>query len=243
MTTTFLFHGDLPGLLRRGWKGWCSSIVFSVDRRASIKDVLESYGLPHTEVGSIELAGQQVDFNHLVEDESIYTVRPLTIPWDILLPTLLRPQPLPAVAFIVDVNVGRLARYLRAAGLDTLYDHRWRDEYIAELVRRENRILLTRDMGLLMRRQVLFGRYIRAEKPIDQLREILGLFGLDGQIAPFTRCLECNSILQPVTREEVLHRLEPLTRKYYTSFSRCEKCDKIYWPGSHIEKMRRLFPA
>jgi uncharacterized protein with PIN domain len=240
MATTFLFHGDLPSLLRRKWKG-NSLIVLSMDRRASIKDVLESFGLPHTEVGSIELQGQGIDFTHIVEDQGAFTIRPVSFPWDVSLPTVLRPQPLPTVSFIVDVNVGRLARYLRAAGFDALYDHRWNDEYIAELVREEKRILLTRDMLLLMRKQVTFGRYIRATKPVDQLHEVLGLFGLTDQLAPFTRCLECNSMLQAVSKEEILHRLEPLTRKYYTTFSRCSDCDRIYWPGSHIEKMRLLF--
>jgi len=240
--TTFLFQGDLPNLLRRRWRG-NSSIVLSMDRRASVKDVLESLGLPHTEVGSIELAGRIVDFDHIVENNDDFCVQPVSVPWEISLPTILRPEALPAVTFIVDVNVGRLARYLRAAGFDTLYDHRWSDDYIAELVRREQRILLTRDMRLLMRRQVIFGRYIRATKPVDQLREVMDLFGVTTQFSPFTRCLECNCLLQPVAKEKIMHRLEPLTRKHYTSFSRCQKCGRIYWAGSHIENMRQLFPV
>jgi uncharacterized protein with PIN domain len=214
-----------------------------VERKASIKDVIESFGLPHTEVGFIELDGQEVDFSLIVEDGGVFAVRPVPVPWNVSRPSVLRPVPLPAVSFIVDINVGRLARYLRAAGFDTLYDHTWSDNSIAELVRVEpERILLTRDMGLLMRKQVLFGRFIRATRPVAQLHEVVKLFGLTGQLAPFTRCLECNTLLQPVAKEEVLHRLEPLTKRYYTSFSLCRDCDRIYWQGSHIEKMRRLFP-
>ncbi|HER62720.1 MAG TPA: hypothetical protein ENO11_01935 [Desulfobacteraceae bacterium] len=239
MTITLHFDGDLSDLLRRRWKG-LRSIVFPLDRRTSVKDLIESFGLPHTEVGSIELEGREMDFNHIVRDGSILRIRPVPVPWDVSMPSVLRPVILSTVSFIVDVNVGRLARYLRAAGFDTLYDHRWGDKDLAELVLREKRILLTRDMSLLMRRQVMFGRYIRATRPVDQLREVIDLFGLAGQQAPFTRCLECNTMLQPVAKADILHRLEPLTRKYYTSFSRCEKCDRIYWPGSHTEKMRRL---
>ena len=241
MTATFFFHGDLPGLLRRKWCG-STTIVLSVDRRASVKDVLESFGLPHTEVGSLELAEQEIGFDHIVESGNLFIVRPVSPPWDVSLPTVLRPQSLPAVSFIVDVNVGRLARYLRAAGVDTLYDHRWSDEYLGDLVRREQRILLTRDMRLLMRRHVLFGRYIRAIQPADQLREVMELFDLAGKSTAFSRCLECNCLLQPVAKAEILHLLEPLTRKYYTTFSRCNACGRIYWPGSHVEKMRLLFP-
>ncbi|MCL7488808.1 MAG: Mut7-C ubiquitin/RNAse domain-containing protein [Desulfobulbaceae bacterium] len=239
MTTTLHFDGDLSGLLRRRWKDK-RSIAFSLDRRTSIKDLLESFGLPHTEVGAIEREGQELDFSHIVREGSTYTIKPVPVPWDVSVPTLLRPEPLPCVSFIVDVNVGRLARYLRAAGLDTLYDHQWSDRDLAQLVRQERRMLLTRDMGLLMRKQVVFGRYIRSAVPVDQLREVIELLGLAGQLDPFSRCLECNFRLQSVAKEEILHRLEPLTRKYYTSFSRCAKCDKIYWPGSHTEKMRRL---
>ncbi|GAB4336468.1 MAG: hypothetical protein Kow0089_06720 [Desulfobulbaceae bacterium] len=141
---------------------------------------------------------------------------------------------------MVDINVGRLARYLRAAGFDVLYNPGWHDRDIARFMMRERRILLTRDKGLLMRKQVIFGRYVRAEKPVDQLEEIVELLGLRDRVAPFTRCLECNLPLVPVAKEEVDHLLEPLTRKYYTTFSRCDGCGRIYWPGSHTEKMRRL---
>lgn len=241
MNATFHLHGDLPELLRRRWKG-TDTLSMAVSRRASVKDMLESFGLPHTEIGAIHLGGKSLDFSHIVEPGNTYTITPVPVPWDVVTPTVLRPDPLPAVSFIVDVNVGRLAKYLRAAGFDTLYDPGWKDGYIARLLLTERRILLTRDLGLLMRRQVDFGRYVRAADPVLQLQEILSLFGLEEQIDPFSRCLECNDVLQKVSKEEVYHRLEPLTKKYYDSFSRCPGCGRVYWAGSHIERMRRLFP-
>ncbi len=240
MTVVLHFHGDLAALLKRRWRG-TPSLCLQGGRRASIKDVLESVGLPHTEVGRIQLKDLDIGFGHPVEDGTAYSIHPVPFPWDVSKPSVLRPQPLPSITFLVDVNVGRLARYLRAAGFDTLYDHRWNDRYLADLVRSEKRILLTRDMRLLMRKQVVFGRYVRATDPVVQLREIMGLFGIAEKTSPFTRCLECNAVLQPVAKEEIVHRLEPLTRKYYRSFSRCGYCDRIYWPGSHTMKMRRLF--
>lgn len=241
MSTTFLFHGDLPLLLRGRWKG-INPLTTLVNRRASVKDVIESFGLPHTEVGSIIMNDKEVDFNLIVEQGIVFDVYPVPSPWEVDKPSILRPTPLPTISFIVDVNVGRLARYLRAAGFDTLYDHRWNDEFIANMMQGEKRILLTRDMRLLMRKHVMFGRYVRATQPEKQLHEVLNLFGLTGTLDPFTRCLECNSLLQKVAKKEILHRLEPLTRKYYSSFSQCPHCDKIYWPGSHIENMARLLP-
>lgn len=236
MTASYLFHGDLPALLRGRWRRQ-NPVMQEVTRSASIKDVLESFGLPHTEVGELLCNGRPVDFSWPVTEGQIFDIFPVLPPWNVLSPSLLRPVPLPAVRFLADANVGRLARYLRLAGFDTLYDWRWDDDRIVAAVGRENRIVLSRDLGLLKRKQIDFGRSIRATDPVAQLREVLGLLDLTGEMRPFTRCLECNTPLQPVDKEAVLHRLEPLTKKYYADFSRCPGCDRIYWPGSHRAKM------
>lgn len=240
MTAEYHFHGDLPTLLRRRWRN-IHPVRQPVTRSASIKDVIESFGLPHTEVDRIECNGMEVDFSRPVEDACRFDIFPVSVPWDVSRPTLLRPRPLAAIRFIVDNNVGRLARYLRMAGFDTLYDYRWGDGDIVGLIEQDNRILLTRDLDLLKRKTVEFGRYIRSSRPERQMREVLHLFGTGGSI-PFSRCLECNSHLRSVEKQDILQRLEPLTRKYYESFSICPRCDKIYWPGSHVDKMRRNFP-
>lgn len=242
MTATYHFHGDLPTLLRGRWRRH-NPVVQAVTRSASVKDVLESFGLPHTEVGEIFGNGQPVDFSWPVTEGQEFDIFPVLPPWDVRSPSLLRPVPLPAIRFLADANVGRLARYLRLAGFDTLYDWRWDDDRIVAAVRRENRIVLSRDLGLLKRKQIDFGRCIRTSEPAAQLREVLGLLNLTGEMHPFTRCLECNTPLQQVEKGEVLHRLEPLTKKYYDNFSRCPGCDRIYWPGSHKEKMRELLAA
>ncbi|MHB1349516.1 MAG: Mut7-C RNAse domain-containing protein [Desulfobulbaceae bacterium] len=239
MAAIFRFHDDLPSLLRGRWRGK-NPVVQEVTRSASIKDVLESFGLPHTEIGEILYDGRPVDFTRPVTDGLNVEVHPVRPPWDVLSAGLLRPAPLPAIRFLADANVGRLARYLRLAGFDTLYDWRWDDDRIVAEIVRENRIVLSRDLGLLKRKQIEFGRCVRAVKPVEQLREIIGLLGLRGELRPFTRCLECNTVLQPVARQEIEHRLEPLTRKYYNDFSRCPGCERIYWPGSHREKMELL---
>ena len=140
MPVIFNFAGDLPSMLRGRLKGE-GIITVSLERRASIKDVLESFGLPHTEVGSILLEGEEINFNHIAEEGNAYTVEPVPVPWNISKPSVLRPDPLPNISFLVDVNVGRLAKYLRAAGFDTLYDYRWKDDYISELLHKKNRIL------------------------------------------------------------------------------------------------------
>lgn len=238
MYAVYHFHGDLPHLLRRRWRA-IQPLVQPVCRSASIKDVIESFGLPHTEIDRITCNGQVTDFSQRVEANQHFDLYPIPSPWDILTPTLLRPTPLPDIRFMVDVNVGRLARYLRMAGFDTLYNASWDDQKILQEMQTDRRILLTRDLDLLKRKQVEFGRYIRAITPVDQLREILGLFGREVSANSFTRCLECNTPLQPVEKQDILERLEPLTIRYYTTFRICPCCDKIYWPGSHVDKMQR----
>jgi hypothetical protein len=238
----FEIHGDLRTLLRPGWRD-AHPLVQPVTRRASIKDVLESFGLPHTEIGRILCGEREVDFAFAVEEGQRFAVFPVLPPWNVTAATLLRPEPLDSLGFIVDVNVGRLARYLRMAGLDVLFDPGWDDTDIIDLLGFDRRVVLTRDLGLLKRKRVEFGRYVRSENPAEQLQEIIRLFGLEDELRPFSRCLECNTPLEPVAKEEVIHRLEPLTKKYYHSFSRCPSCDRIYWAGSHTEDMRRLFPG
>lgn len=239
MAAVYRFHPSLHALLRRRWRAH-NPLAQAVTRSASIKDVLESFGLPHTEVGEIRCNGRPVDFSWPVAEGQEFEILPVPQPWDVRSPSLLRPEPLPAIRFLADANVGRLARYLRLAGFDTFYDWRWDDDRIVAEIRRQNRIVLSRDLGLLKRKQIVFGRCVRAEEPAAQLREILDLLALTSEMQPFTRCLECNAPLQPVAKQDVLHRLEPLTRKYYEDFSRCPVCDRVYWPGSHKEKMEQL---
>jgi len=241
MPALFEFHGDLATLLRPRWRN-AHPIAHPVTRRASVKDVIESFGLPHTEIDRITCDDREVDFSFPVEEGQKFNIYPVLPPWNVFLPTMLRPQPLQSIRFVVDVNVGRLARYLRMAGFDTQYDYRWDDSKIMEFLDGEKRIVLTRDLGLLKRKNVQFGHYIRADRPFAQLHEVIRLLDLEEKVNPFTRCLECNRPLQAVSKEEVLHRLEPLTRKYYNSFSICHACDKIYWPGSHVDEMRQFFP-
>lgn len=237
MDTVYHLHGDLPHLLRPRWRVR-QPIVAPVTRAASIKDVLEAFGLPHTEIDRITCNGRPADFSHRVEAGQQFDVYPIPSPWDCSTPTLLRPNPLPTIKCIVDVNVGRLARYLRMAGFDTRYDPTWNDRRILEEMAADPGILLTRNLDLLKRKQVEWGRYIRAIEPVAQLREMLSLFGGVALPETLSRCLDCNTLLLPIAKQAILHRLEPLTIQYFEAFSRCPRCDKIYWAGSHVDRMQ-----
>ena len=232
---TIIISEGLQALLRRGARG--GPIEYPLERRASIKDIIESLGIPHTEIGAIETNGRAVDFDHIPESGQAFRVSEVTVPFDVTRPSLLRPEPLPAVRFVVDVNVGRLAALLRLAGFDAVYENGLSDRRIAELAFRAKRIVLSKDRALLKRSKIAFGRLVRAVYPEEQLMETLQFFGLGGPYRLFTRCLQCNRILEPVAKADILSRLEPKTKKYFHTFKLCPGCDRIYWRGSHCEAM------
>jgi hypothetical protein len=210
---------------------------YPVGRRASVKDVIEALGPPHPEVGRIERNGSQLGFEHILQPEERLAISPHPKPIQVTQKSLLCPKPLSGVRFVVDVNVGKLARHLRMLGYDAAYHWTWRDRDIAHLAESEGRIVLTQDIGLLKRRQVVWGRYIRSKQPEEQLLEVVRVFGLEKPFALLTRCLDCNRRLEPVDKEAILHRLEPKTKRYFDTFRICPGCDRIYWPGSHQERM------
>ena len=148
MPATYLFHGDLVYLLRRRWRG-PQPIVLALTRRTSIKDQVEAFGLPHTEVGRLCCNGRDIDFSHLVRDHQGFDILPMTPPWDVSRPTLLRPDRLVRPAFLVDPTLGRLARALRMAGLNTLYRLEWPAADLLKRLGRSRRVLLSRNLDLL----------------------------------------------------------------------------------------------
>ncbi|TKB27387.1 hypothetical protein FCL47_04420 [Desulfopila sp. IMCC35006] len=231
------FHGDTADLLHRVPRG-DKTIVYPLSRRASIKDILESLGVPHTEIGQIVLDGQAQTFDKIArkgEHFLIYPLLPDTLP---TIATTLRPEPLRNCIFLVDTNIGRLAGLLRMAGFDAeLVDSASANSATVERAIREQRILLTRNRDLLKIRRLIFGRLVRSQDPEQQLKEILDLYSLQDRLTPFSRCIACNGLLDGVEKNTIIDRLQPLTRKYYNRFKRCVGCGKIYWHGSHCDNM------
>ncbi len=216
-----------------------NEVVYPLIRRASTKDIIESLHIPHTEIGSIVLNRTQISFQHIPvagEHLFLYSFSPGT---DVTRPSVLRPEPLSTATFMVDINVGKLARLLRMSGIDTRYESALDETDLADHAAAGDRILLSRNRDLLQRKIVTWGHLVRAEHPEKQLLEVITLFGLQKMIRPFSRCLECNTRLPPVQKSTILHRLEPLTRKYYHRFHRCPDCDQIYWRGSHQQHMEQ----
>jgi uncharacterized protein with PIN domain len=219
------------------------AFLHSVDQRASIKDVIESLGVPHTEIDLILVDGRSVDFSYPVQDGDRVSVYPVFEALDISPVALVRPLPLREVRFVLDAHLGRLAAYLRLAGFDTICRTDLGDAELAGISLREQRILLTRDHGLLKRKVVTHGYFVRAMRPADQLVEVLGRFDLVRSVAPFSRCLRCNGEIENAAPDLVWSRLPPRIRATHREFWRCRSCGRAYWKGSHYARLARLLDA
>lgn len=206
-----------------------------------IKDPIESFGVPHTEVDLIVVNGQSVGFDYRLKDGDRVAVYPMFESFDISPLVRLRERPLRQVAFVLDVNLGKLAKRLRLLGFDTLYSNAYTDADVADIAATQRRIVLTRDRRLLFARRITHGYWVRSVRVDDQVDEVLQRFDLHRLIQPFERCLICNGQLEEVPKAHVLESLEPKTRLYYEDFYRCSDCGRVYWEGSHVQHMRRWF--
>ena len=208
-----------------------------IDKTRSAKNIVESLGVPHTEIGALLADGHPVDFDFRPAGGCTLQLLPVKPPLDVTRPSRLRPEPFDRLRFIVDVNVGKLALLLRMLGLDAAYCPEWGDRQIAERAEGERRVVLSKDVELLKQRRIRYGRMVRASRPEGQLAEVAGFFGIQEFQRPFSRCLRCNTELVTVEKHRILEQLEPKTRKYYHRFKRCPDCRRIFWQGSHHERM------
>jgi hypothetical protein len=205
----------------------------------SMKDAIEAIGIPHVEVDLILVNNLSVDFSYKLRDADSVSVYPVFESFDIKPVTSLREIPLRNPKFILDVHLGKLARYLRLFGFDTLYRIDYKDLEIITISLSERRIILTHDIELLKNKQVNHGYWIRSQHLDEQLKEVLNRFDLKNQVHLFIRCMECNGLLTDVSKKEISDQLLPGTREYYQKFKKCPDCDRIYWEGSHFERMRK----
>lgn len=217
-----------------------TEIIHSLDRKASVKDMIESFNVPHTEIELILVNGVAVDFNYRVQDDDNIQVYPVSENPGVLLSLRLRPEPSRPPVFVVDANLGRLARYLRLLGFDCLYRNDYNDDAVAQIASEQQRTVLTRDRSLLQRKIITHGYFVRADIPKIQTKEVLKRFDLYPLIKPLTRCTRCNGKLVETDKQAIEHRLESLTKKHYHRFLICPECGQIYWQGSHCARVKRL---
>lgn len=235
---TIRFYAELNDFLPRERRQ--RPFTVTVAGQPTVKDLVESLGVPHTEIELIVVHGVSVDFTYTVREGDAISVYPVFESLDVTPLLRVRPQPLREPRFVLDVHLGRLATYLRMLGFDTRYENDADDPTLARVSAEEHRILLTRDRGLLKRGTVTHGYYVRETNPERQLAEVCRRFDLAGAIAPFSRCLRCNGPLVAAPKATVLDRLPPRVRAEYDEFQACPSCGGVFWQGTHYQRMRQL---
>jgi uncharacterized protein with PIN domain len=183
------------------------------DGVSTLGHVVESLGVPLTEVGALLVDGREVPRGHVPTGGESVSVRAVE-----------RPQRVPGapLRFLLDVHQGTLARRLRLLGVDTA----------------EKRVMLSRDRGLLRRRELWAGAYVYSTRPDDQLREVLDRFRPG--LRPWTRCTACNGLLEETTKEQVADQLKGGTQRSYDVFAQCRDCGRAYWKGAHHEQLEAI---
>jgi len=236
-TAWFRFYEELNDFLAENRRKILFPYTF--EGSPSVKDAVEAIGVPHTEVDLILVNGKSVDFGYLVRDGDRISVYPVFESMDITPVIRLRPEPLRDPSFILDVHLGKLARWLRLLGFDAVYRNDFTDEALIGQALVESRIILTQDRGILKRSCVTHGYFVRSCRADGQILEVLRRFDLARLIRPFTRCLPCNGEVLPVEKSSILDLLPRRTSKDFVDFYQCRACGKIYWRGSHYERMMK----
>lgn len=239
-TITCRFYADLNNFLPYDRRG--VAFTHHLEEAASSKDVVESLGIPHTEVGLLLRNGVSVGFDTLIQDGDRVSVYPFFTSLEVA--DLSQVQlPAPEPRFVLDIHLGKLATYLRLLGFDALFPENYDDANLARISAEEGRIMLSRDRGLLKRGNVTHGYHPRSTNPREQLIEVLKRYDLAEQTRPFTRCLRCNGPLVDVDKAAVADALEPGTLRYYDEFRRCTECGQVYWRGTHYQRLVEFVEA
>ena len=232
---TFHFHGAANDFLQQGHRDTLFTHTF--DWKASIKDMVESLGPPHTEIEVILMNGESVELDAIVLPDAhieVYSHGETDTNDKIIITP---PPPLPP-RFILDTHLGRLANYLRMMGFDTLYRNDYPDDELAEVSNAEDRILLTRDIGVLKRSLVTYGHWMRETDPKRQIIEVMRRYDLTDHVVPFHRCIKCNGTLHAVDKDDIRDSIPENSATHYDEFHQCDSCEQVYWKGSHYEKMQ-----
>ncbi len=232
----FRFYAELNHFLAPAFRQ--RSCIRAFPRDATVKHMIEALGVPHTEVDLILVNGEPVDFSYRLADGDRVSVYPCFSSFDIAPLAKLRAPEGAAPRFIADAHLGQLAKNLRMLGFDVLYRNDYGDLEVAVIAADENRIVLTRDRDLLIRKDIVRGAYVHAIDGDEQVMEVIRRFQLAASARALTRCLNCNGMLRTVEKSAVADRVPHHSRHYYQHFYECDACAQVYWEGSHAARMR-----
>ncbi|MEV6398414.1 Mut7-C RNAse domain-containing protein [Streptomyces sp. NPDC051907] len=225
---SFNFAPELHLFVASEHRAGRSTVV--TDGSSTLGHVVESLGVPLTEAGRLVVDGRQVAVSHIPRAGEFVEVLGVE-----------RPQRVPGapLRFLLDVHLGTLARRLRLLGVDAAYENEdIGDPALATLSAKEQRVLLSRDRGLLRRREIWAGAYVYSDRPEDQLRDVLARFA--PALAPWTRCTACNGTLAEADKDSVQAQLEQGTQRSYDVFAQCTACERVYWRGAHHARLEAI---
>ncbi|HSJ68980.1 MAG TPA: Mut7-C RNAse domain-containing protein [Anditalea sp.] len=227
----FIFFGTLNDFLPHSVYGMKRK--YSFFGNPSIMDAIEAQGIPHTEIGLILINNAPNNSNSKIQAGDQIEVYPNReyIKND------------SKIEFIVDSHLGKLAKNLRILGFDCLYDTNYIENRICEIAEQENRVVLTRNVGLLKNKRILHGYWLRSQEPSKQLQEVIDNLKLKDKIKPFFRCRLCNGLINKISKLTIEDQLLPMTKAHFNEFFQCEECNRIYWKGSHYEKLMKLIES
>ena len=140
------------------------------------------------------------------------------------------------VKFAADRMLGKLAKWLRIIGQDVAYGSHLAGYGLIRTARMEGRLILTRDRGIRMKSPPAY-LLIQSTHFREQLKQVVDEYGLDPFKNAFTRCVDCNSLLQPIPKDSVKEKVPPYVFSSQEKFSHCRHCQRVYWPATHLQKM------
>ncbi|GAA4423972.1 Mut7-C RNAse domain-containing protein [Pontibacter saemangeumensis] len=237
-SATFSFFGSLNDFIPVSKRG--QPLPYCFAGAPAVKDAIEALGVPHPEVEVILINGQPVDFYRPLQAGDQVAIYPAASRAQHPESYSVRAGLLPPDAFVLDVHLGKLVRALRMLGFDSCYRNDYTDKDISHIAQSENRIALTRDVGLLKQKSIRWGYWLRSQLLTEQLGEVISCFHLKKKFRPFTRCIACNGPIVEVQKESVVTQLPPKTKLYFDEFYQCNCCGRVYWKGSHYERMQEF---
>jgi len=235
LQSIFRFYGQLNDFLPKRYRN--RDLGFTFLGQPTVGETIERIGPPHPEIARIIIDGENASWDCRLGGGERVAIYP-KMQWqeaNTLLPRY-RGEP----RFVLDVHLGKLARFLRLLGFDSLFRPDLSDPEIARISATQNRIVLTRDMGLLKRKSIVHGYFPRTTKPKSQLHEIVTQFDIAAFSQPFTRCLDCNGRLVSAQKATVVDDIPASVFHRYEKFARCDQCTKVFWEGGHYQDMKRF---
>lgn len=206
----------------------------------TVRDLLRSISVPEPGVDLLLVNGTVASFETSIPADARISIYPMFESFDISPLGPANIVPLRHPKFIADLHLGKLASHLRMLGIDTFFRRTEPDELILNLSHEQRRAVLTKDRELLSDRRLERGYFVRSIHSREQLLDVLRRFDLGDCLKPFTRCIECNTILERIDKDSVLARLPERVRQHEGDFRWCATCDRVYWDGSHVERMKRF---